>query len=129
MLDDNETVVGASMVVGISGSYSSIVTVYFVLTGDFNINFCNSSHLLHSRLIINLCNSFQLTQVVSESTHVTPSSAKSLIDLIFLSHPSQLVHMMFPPPLGTSDHNLAKQPNKMFPGSIKGSPKQRVQGT
>ena len=76
----------------------------FVLTGDFNINFCNSSHPLHSRLI-NLCNSFQLTQVVSEPTHVTPPGAKSLIDLIFLSHPLQLVHCDVSPPLGISDHN------------------------
>ena len=65
----------------------------FVLLGDFNniINFCNSSHPLYSRLI-NLCNSFVLTQVVAEPTHDSPSGVKSLIDLIFLSHPSQLVY-------------------------------------
>ena len=46
-----------------------------------------------------------LTQVVSEPTHETPSGVKSLIDLIFLSHPLQLVHCDVSPPLGTSDHN------------------------
>ena len=46
-----------------------------------------------------------LTQVVSDPTHETPSGVKSLIDLIFLSHPSQLVHCDVSPPLGTSDHN------------------------
>ena len=76
----------------------------FLLLGDFNINFCDSSHPLYSRLI-NLCNSFMLTQVVSEPTHETPSGVKSLIDLIFLSHPLQLVHCDVSPPLGTSDHN------------------------
>ena len=76
----------------------------YILLGDFNINFCNPTHPLYPRLF-NLCNSFMLTQVVTEPTHTSPSGSQSLIDLVFLSHPSHLVHCYTSPPLGTSDHH------------------------
>ena len=75
----------------------------YILLGDFNINFCNPSHPLYPRLS-NLCNSFMLTQVVTEPTHTSLSGSQSLIDLVLLSHPSQLVHCYTSPPLGSSDH-------------------------
>ena len=95
----------------------NIVNFYsFVLVGDFNINFCNSSHPLYSRLT-NLCNSFQLTQVVTEPTHATSAGDMSLIDLVFLSHPLQLMHCDVSPPLGTSDHNCVNLGLRCLPTS------------
>ena len=55
--------------------------------------------------LTNFCNSFMLTQVVGEPTHVSTSGNQSLIDHVFLSHPQQLKQCCVAPPLGTSDHN------------------------
>ena len=76
----------------------------FVLLGDFNIDFCKQSHPLFSKLSIFL-QSFVLTQVVPQPTHISPSGRASLIDLVLLSSPSQLVSCNVIPPLGNSDHN------------------------
>ena len=97
----------------------------YILLGDFNINFCNPTHPLYSRLT-NLCNSFMLTQVVTEPTHTSPTGNQSLIDLVFLSHPLQLVHCHVSPPLGTSDHNFVDviiSPNQGTANRVKTSPR------
>ena len=75
----------------------------FVLLGDFNIDFCKQSHPLFSKLSI-FIQSFVLTQVVPQPTHISPSGRASLIDLVLLSSPSQLVSCNVIPPLGNSDH-------------------------
>ena len=75
---------------------------HFVLLGDFNIDLCNSHHHLYSKLQC-LLSMFSLSQVVTEPTHFGPSG-KSLIDLVLLSQPSQLLRCSTIPPLGNSDH-------------------------
>ena len=75
----------------------------FILLGDFNIDFCNSSHPMTTKLT-NFCNSLMLTQVVDEPTHMSATSNQSLIDLVFLSHPQKLKQCCVAPPLANSDH-------------------------
>ena len=43
----------------------------FVIIGDFNVNFCSTSHPLHNTLT-DVLNSFNLTHVVSEHTRDKP---------------------------------------------------------
>ena len=75
----------------------------FLLLGDFNVNFCNTSHYLYSHLD-HISASFCLLQVVPSFTHVKSNGTKSLIDLAFLSDPSQLSRCETVSPLGSSDH-------------------------
>ena len=67
----------------------------FVLIGDFNVSNASSQKL-------SVTNSFSLTQVVTEPTRISNSS--TLVDLIFLSSPSQLSSCVTIPPLANSDH-------------------------
>ena len=76
----------------------------FVLLGDFNIDFYNHNHPLFCKLS-SFLHSFELTQVVSQPTCINPSGNSTLIDLVLLSAPSQLVSCNVIPPLGNSDHN------------------------
>ena len=75
----------------------------FYLIGDFNIDYFCTSHPLYCNLT-SVVSSFNLTQVVSEPTHITNSSA-TLIDLIFASSPFQVESCSTIPPLANSDHN------------------------
>ena len=75
----------------------------FVLIGDFNINFSNSSHPSFSNLC-NILSTFGLTQVVSDHTHVHQGNSHSLIDLVLMSNPSSLSSCQVIPPLSNSDH-------------------------
>ena len=72
----------------------------FVLIGDFNVNFLVSN--TSPQKLLSVTNSFSLTQVVTEPTRISNSS--TLIDLIFLSSPSQLSSCVTIPPLANSDH-------------------------
>ncbi len=65
-------------------------------------NFYNTGHFLYSRLH-SLISTFFLTQVVSQPTHLGTHGG-SLIDLVLLSQPSQLLKCATIPPLGNSDH-------------------------
>ena len=85
-------------------SLDATVLSSFVLLGDFNIDFCNQKHPLFCKLS-SFLNSFVLTQVVPHPTHINPSGNSTLIDLVLLSAPSQLVRCEVIPPLGNSDHN------------------------
>ena len=79
----------------------------FVLLGDFNID-CNTSNNTHHILypvLSNLMQSFSLTQVVPEATHINPNGTATLIDLALLSTPSLLQSCAIIPPIGNSDHN------------------------
>ena len=76
---------------------------YFVLIGDFNVNYFCTTSFLYTHLMYCL-SPFNLTQVVQSSTRNTPSGA-SLIDLIFISSMSFLYTCSALPPLGTSDHS------------------------
>ena len=56
-----------------------IVFSNFVLLGDFNVNFYNSSHRFFSNLC-NILDCFSLSQVVPEPTHISPLGSTSLIN-------------------------------------------------
>ena len=56
----------------------------FVLLGDFNIDCNNPSHFLYP-LLSNLMQTFSLTQVVPEATHLNTKGTATLIDLALVS--------------------------------------------
>ena len=74
----------------------------FILLGDFNINFFDTSHTLFSKLYL-VSNSLSLTQIVSVPTHFSPTCS-SLIDLVFMSSPDNLIFCETVSPLSNSDH-------------------------
>ena len=74
----------------------------FILLGDVNINFFDTTHPLFSKLCL-VSNSLSLTQVVTIPTHFS-SNCSSLIDLVFLSSPSNLISCETVSPLSNSDH-------------------------
>ena len=73
----------------------------FILLRDFNVNYFDTSHPLFSKLL-SVSNSLTLTQV-SVPTHYS-SNSNSLIDLVFLSSPKDLLFCDTLPPLSNSDH-------------------------
>ena len=72
----------------------------FVLMGDFNINFFNTSPLYFK--LLSVVSSFNLSQIVTEATRVT-NTTSSLIDLIFVSSSVNVVSCTIPP-LSNADH-------------------------
>ena len=70
--------------------------------GDFNVNFLNSQHPSYHKLQF-FASSLCLAQIVTEPTHSSPTS-DTLIDLIFLSAPNNLVSCTTIPALANSDH-------------------------
>ena len=74
----------------------------FILLSDFNVNFFDTSHPLFSKLHM-VTSSLSLTQVVTAPTHFS-STCNSLIDLVFLSSPSNLIFCETVSPLSNSDH-------------------------
>ena len=75
----------------------------FVLIGDFNINFFDTTHPSFGNLC-NLMSTFGVTQVVDNYTHLYRDNCHSLIDLVLLSNPSFLSSCQTIPPLSNSDH-------------------------
>ena len=55
----------------------------YILLGDFNVNFCNQSHPFYSKLY-SIFESFCLSQIVSDHTHLGPNGTTSMIDLMGL---------------------------------------------
>ena len=76
----------------------------FILLGDFNIDFCNTSHHLFCKLS-NLMHVFSLTQVVKDPTHYSQSGHSSIIDLALVSNLQNVSECTVMPPLANSDHN------------------------
>ena len=74
-----------------------------ILLRDFNVNFCNQTHPFHSKLY-NTFESFCLSQIVSDHTHLGPNGTTSMIDLIATSSSSLLQSCETIPPLANSDH-------------------------
>ena len=69
----------------------------FVLLGDFNIDYNNTSHPFHHHLL-GFMSTLCLTQVVSEPTRLS-SHSSTLIDLVLLSQPPLLISCHTVPPL------------------------------
>ena len=76
----------------------------FILLGDFNIDFCNTSHH-HFCKLSKLMHFFSLTQVVKDPTHHSPSGHSSIIDLTLVSDLQDVSECTVMPPLANSDHN------------------------
>ena len=74
------------------------------LHGDFNINFCNTSHH-HFCKLSNLMHVFSLTQVVKDPTRYSPSGHSSIIDLALVSDLQNISECTIMPTLANSDHN------------------------
>ena len=74
----------------------------YILLGDFSVNFCNQSHTFYSKLY-SIFESFCLSQIVSDDTHLGPNGTTSMIDLIATSSPF-LQSCETIPPLANSDH-------------------------
>ena len=74
----------------------------FLLVADFNIDYFFTSHFLYPQLQ-NVLDSFCLTQVVIEPTHILPMAIRH-IDLALLSNVSKLIECNHVPPLSNSDH-------------------------
>ena len=72
--------------------------------GDFNINFLDTQHPLFKHLT-EFCCTYNLIQVVPSPTHFSHSGKPSLIDLVFVAEPQQILERSVKPPLSTSDHN------------------------
>jgi len=75
----------------------------FTLIGDFNIDFCNSSHPYFHKLLA-ITQLFSLSQVVNSPTHFNSNGNHTLIDLIFVSNKEQFSDCCVISPLANSDH-------------------------
>ena len=74
----------------------------FILLGDFNVNYANTSNPMYH----NLCTLpflYCLTQAITGPTHEHDGTT-STIDLVFMSEPSTLKSCVTIPPLSNSDH-------------------------
>ena len=76
---------------------------FFLLIGDFNVDFYNQSNFLFSH-ISDIMNCLSLTQVVPSYTHLSPDGKKTLIDLAMVSDKNCLRYCTTVSPLSTSDH-------------------------
>lgn len=72
------------------------------LIGDFNVDFLSKVSPLYSKLL-SIVSSFDLTQIVSEPTRITPHST-TLIDLIFVSSVDLVKFCKTISPLANADH-------------------------
>jgi len=75
-----------------------------ILMGDMNINLKNSTTntLGNTRKLLNILDSVNLKQVISEFTRVS-SNTKTLIDHAYVSNPKAIIHTAVPV-YGVSDH-------------------------
>ena len=74
-----------------------------VIVDDFNVDMSTCSHPLFQK-VNNITDTYCLSQMVTQFTHVHHNGTKSIIDLLFVSDP-QLVRSCFTiPPLSNSDH-------------------------
>ena len=73
-----------------------------IFVGDFNVNMLsNSSSCNH---LNDIMHSFSLLQVVTEPTRIRNDDSSSLIDLVLMSSPENLIECETIPPLVNSDH-------------------------
>ena len=76
----------------------------FILLGDFNVDVMSHSPLCNH--LDNILQSFSLSQVVTEPTHIKHNhyGNSSLIDLVLMLAPETLSNCTTVPPLANSDH-------------------------
>ena len=68
----------------------------FVLIGDFNTNML--VHSSNRNYVLSLCNYFNLSQMVRDSTYVRSDGYSSLLDLVLVSDPICVLHCCTIPP-------------------------------
>ena len=76
---------------------------HFILIGDFNVDVMSPNRPLFSKLM-NITSSFLLYQIVTEPTHFSHAGVPSIIDLAFVSSPTNVIACNTISPLSTSDH-------------------------
>ena len=76
----------------------------FIFLGDFNVSVKDSSHPFFQKLC-DLMSLYGLSQVVDDVTHTHHNGVSSIIDLVLLSSPPQLIKCCTIQPLANSDHN------------------------
>ena len=79
----------------------------FVLLGDFNIDFSDSTHHNFCKLRV-IASLHSLTQMVSDPTHAWPGGSSTIIDLVLVSNENTVVDCSTTPPLANSDHSGSK---------------------
>ena len=72
----------------------------FALIGDFNVDTSRGINTCLNNFMATL----SLNQVVSSTTHISPSGRETTIDLCFMSCIENLISCETRPPLGNSDH-------------------------
>ena len=76
---------------------------HFILIGDFNVDVVSPNRPLFSKLM-NITSSCLLSQIVTEPTHFSHAGVPSIIDLAFVSSPTNVIACNTISPLSTSDH-------------------------
>ena len=77
--------------------------LFYVLLGDFNVNYLNKTKYLFPYIKHILC-TYSLSQTVPSYTRVSSNGASSLIDLAMLSDTEHLQCCSTIPPLSNSDY-------------------------
>ena len=95
----------------------------FVFIGDFNIDMSTCSHPQFHKLN-NIMSTYNLSQMVTEHTHVHHNGTKSTIDLLFVSDPHLVRSCLTIPPISNSDY-LGLQINLSLKAPIQ-VPKRRI---
>ena len=80
---------GPDLLDGICTYFDSIdlaLFTNFVIVGDFNVDMSTSTHPLFHK-VNNIMDTYGLSQMVKEVTHVHHNGTESIIDLLFMSDP------------------------------------------
>lgn len=90
--------------------YESLVGIYAkyehtILLGDFNVNFLELNSPSTKSLLDNFVEPFSLKQLINKPTRITDKS-KTLIDLIFVNKPSNVIFSGCCDAPGVSDHHF-----------------------
>ena len=90
--------------------YECLANIYakyehVILLGDFNVNFLEPNSPGTKSLLDNFVEPFSLTQLINKPTRITDNS-KTLIDLIFVNKPHNVIFSDCVDAPGVSDHHL-----------------------
>ena len=86
---------------------------YYIM-GDLNCNMLpTSSSNINTQTLLNITDIYNLKQLISKSTRITPSSS-TLIDVIFASHPNNILCSGVSH-ISISDHSLVYAYHKISP--------------
>ena len=93
-----------SSLLSLLSNLSSSILSKLILVGDFNVNYVSSSSSPFFLELKSFADSYSLSQVISDSTHLSHAGTPSIIDLAFI--PSTFTsNYLILPRLSSSDHN------------------------